>query len=245
MERSLITFQNVQKIYRNRSIALREATFEVKQGEFVFVTGNSGSGKSTLLKLLHKVEKPTSGSIFISNVNIARIGTKHLRRNIGFIFQDFRLLPKKTAYENVAYVLECIGKNPFKIPKMTMEALEQLGIADKSKSYPNELSGGQQQRVAIARAIVNKPLIMLCDEPTADLDDTNTSLIMKYLKALNATGTTIMMATHDTRIVESMDKRILYIENGRVEVRNSKEFLFDLTTFRHAQTNENIKESMD
>jgi cell division transport system ATP-binding protein len=213
----MIEFQGVQKIY-NRKVAIKSANFKVDEGEFVFLAGPSGAGKSTILKMLYKAEKPNSGTIMIYNRNIKKIRTKILRRNVGVVFQDFELslLKNKTAFENVAYVLESLGKNPFQIKKQTAKALERLGILDKSKQYPNELSGGEKQRVAIARAIVNKPDIIVCDEPTGNLDSENEAIVMHYLNELNAEGKTIIMTTHNETILKEERKRILWVDDGRI-----------------------------
>ncbi|QST03074.1 ATP-binding cassette domain-containing protein (plasmid) [Pontibacillus sp. ALD_SL1] len=225
----MIEYQAVQKIY-NRKIPIKSASFSVSKGEFVLLAGPSGAGKSTLLKMLYKEEKPNSGNIIVYNRNIRKIRTKKLRRMLGVVFQDFEatLLKNKTAYENVAYVLESLGMSPFRIRKQTEEALDRLGILDKAKQYPSELSGGEKQRVAIARAIVNKPEIILCDEPTGNLDAENEKIVMHYLNELNQEGATILMTTHNVNILNEERKRILWVSDGKVsdyiveDVKNKK-----------------------
>lgn len=213
----MIEYQSVQKIYQ-RKVAIKSASFSVEKGEFVFLAGPSGAGKSTLLKMLYKSEKPNSGSITLYQRNIKRIRTTKLLRNIGIVFQDFEasLLKQKTAYENIAYVLASQGKNPFKLKKPVMEALKKMGIEEKANHYPSELSGGEKQRVAIARAIVNQPDILICDEPTGNLDNENAKVVMHYLNELNANGVTILMTTHNENILREEQKRILWVEDGSV-----------------------------
>ena len=214
---TMIEYQSVQKIYQ-RKVAIKSASFSVEKGEFVFLAGPSGAGKSTLLKMLYKSEKPNSGSITLYQRNIKRIRTTKLLRNIGIVFQDFEasLLKQKTAYENIAYVLASQGKNPFKLKKPVMEALKKMGIEEKANHYPSELSGGEKQRVAIARAIVNQPDILICDEPTGNLDNENAKVVMHYLNELNANGVTILMTTHNENILREEQKRILWVEDGSV-----------------------------
>lgn len=214
----MIEFKKVRKVYNKKNEIIADVTFKVEQGEFVFLVGPSGAGKSTLLKMLYKMEKPTSGVISIFDRDVRKIRRTKLRRKVGIVFQDFEtsLLKNKTVYENVAYVLESQGKNPFKIKKQALEALERLGILDKQKSYPHELSGGEKQRVAIARAIVNKPEILICDEPTGNLDQENAEVVMGYLNQLNEEGATIVMTTHNFYILEKQNKRTLLVENGEV-----------------------------
>lgn len=214
----MIEFKNVRKVYNKKNEIIANGTFRVEQGEFVFLVGPSGSGKSTLLKMLYKMEKPTGGTISIFEKSVKKIRRTKLRRSVGIVFQDFEtsLLKNKTVYENVAYVLESQGRNPFKIKKQALEALERLGILDKQKSYPHELSGGEKQRVAIARAIVNKPKVLICDEPTGNLDQENAEVVMDYLNQLNDEGATIVMTTHNFYILEKYNKRTLLVEDGEV-----------------------------
>lgn len=215
----MIEFNHVKKTYNKKTEVIKDATFKIAQGEFVFLVGMSGAGKSTLLKMLYKAEKPSSGSIKLYQREIKKIRRTKLRRTLGIVFQDFEatLLKNKTAYENVAYVLESQGQNPFKIKKKAMDALEKMGVLDKMKHYPHELSGGEKQRVAIARAIVNKPEILICDEPTGNLDPENAEIVMDYLNQLNQEGTTIVMTTHNATILEKEKKRTLLVADGVVQ----------------------------
>lgn len=214
----MIEFRNVQKLYKKeKHVAIKDASFLIKKGEFVFLVGPSGAGKSTLLKMIYKAEVPTTGTISIFERNLKKIRTSLLRRNIGVVFQDFQLLPQKTAYENVAYVLAILGKSPSFIKEKTMKALTRMGIEEHANKYPHQMSGGEQQRIAIARAIVNEPEILICDEPTGNLDSDNTWIIMNYLNELNRQGTTIVVSTHDELVIEKMEKRIIEVENGRVK----------------------------
>lgn len=219
----MIEFRSVKKVYNKKSYAVRNASFKIDQGEFVFLVGPSGAGKSTLLKMLYKEEKPSDGTVMVYHKDVKKIKTKVLRRNVGVVFQDFEstLLKNKSAYENVAYVLESLGENPFKIRKKALHALAKMGIVNKAKNKPNELSGGEKQRVAIARAIVNSPDILICDEPTGNLDEDTAEEIMTYIKELNQQGTTIIMSTHNKEIIRREKKRVIIVEGGRV-----KEFEF-------------------
>lgn len=215
----MIEFKSVKKTYNKKTNVIENATFKIDQGEFVFLVGTSGAGKSTLLKMLYKAEKPSSGSITLYKREIKKIRRTKLRRTLGIVFQDFEatLLKNKTAYENVAYVLESQGQNPFKIKQKAMDALEKMGVLDQMKHYPHELSGGEKQRVAIARAIVNKPEILICDEPTGNLDPENAEVVMRYLNQLNQEGTTIVMTTHNVTILEKEKKRTLVVNDGFVQ----------------------------
>ena len=215
----MIEFNGVKKTYNKKMVVIEDATFKIEQGEFVFLVGNSGAGKSTLLKMLYKAEKPSSGFIRLYQRDIKKIRRTKLRRSLGIVFQDFEatLLKNKTAYENVAYVLESQGQNPFKLKKKAMDALEKMGVLDKMKHYPHELSGGEKQRVAIARAIVNQPEILICDEPTGNLDPENAEVVMRYLNQLNKEGTTIVMTTHNATILEKEKKRTLLVADGTVQ----------------------------
>jgi cell division transport system ATP-binding protein len=215
----VIKLDNVTKIYKGEMVALRDATVEIEKGEFVFLVGPSGSGKSTFLRLLNREEKPERGHIFVAGKDIAELpGYKvpYLRRNIGSVFQDFKLLPSKTVSENVAFALEAIGRPRGHIKEAVPQILELVGLAQKSDNMPDELSGGEQQRVSIARAFVNRPLILLADEPTGNLDPATSVGIMKLLDRINRTGTTVVMATHDRGIVDTMRKRVIELERGRV-----------------------------
>lgn len=214
----MIRFDNVTKQYKTQhSPALREVDVEIERGEFVFLVGPSGSGKTTFLRLCLKEDKPTSGSVWVAGKNVGRLSSWRvplLRRQIGTVFQDFRLLPNKTVYGNVAFALEVIGKPRSHIRKVVPEVLDMVGLAGKEKRYPNELSGGEQQRVAIARAFVNRPDILIADEPTGNLDPNTSVGIMKLLDRINRTGTTIVMATHDAQIVDQVRKRVIELADG-------------------------------
>ncbi|MBW3619875.1 MAG: cell division ATP-binding protein FtsE [Actinobacteria bacterium] len=219
----MITLRNVTKTYKKGEkgevIALHDCTLEVAKSEFVFVVGPSGSGKSTFMKLLTREEHPDTGEIWVAGKNMATLKSwkvPMLRRQIGYVFQDFKLLSSKTVYENVAFALEVIGKPTPSIRRRVPEVLELVGLAEKSDALPHELSGGQQQRVSIARAFVNGPRLMLCDEPTGNLDPQTSIGIMKLLDRINRTGTTVVMATHDQHIVDSMRRRVIELDNGIV-----------------------------
>ena len=217
----LIELKNVYKKYPNGVNALCDVNLTISKGEFVFVVGESGSGKSTLIKLLYRQEKPTSGEVFVGGINVAKLRNGKvykLRRKLGIVFQDYKLLPKKTVYENVAFGLEVYGLKKDEVRKRTLKAIEQVGLKDKLRSYPHELSGGEQQRVSIARAIVNEPKVLICDEPTGNLDDRNANEVMKTIENINKElGTTIIMATHSSAIVNKMRKRVIEIVKGVVE----------------------------
>jgi cell division transport system ATP-binding protein len=192
---------------------------EVEKGEFVFVVGQSGSGKSTMIRLLLKQEEATKGEVFVAGKNLAQISSfkiPQLRRNIGTVFQDYKLLSDKTVFENVAFALEVIGRPKHVIDQRVPEILEYVGLSDKLNSYPDELSGGEQQRVSIARACVNRPLVLLADEPTGNLDPNTSVDIMRLLDKVNRIGTTVVMATHDQAIVDAMRKRVVELDKGRV-----------------------------
>jgi cell division transport system ATP-binding protein len=216
----MIRLENVSKTYASQDTpALREVSLEIAKGEFVFLVGASGSGKSTFLRLVLKEERPTTGSIHVLGKDLARLSNwkvPTLRRQIGTVFQDFRLLPNKTVNENVAFALEVLGKSRGVVRKVVPEVLELVGLADKADRMPDELSGGEQQRVAIARAFVNRPLILIADEPTGNLDPNTSVGIMKLLDRINRTGTTVLMATHDQAIVDQMRKRVIELELGRM-----------------------------
>ncbi len=216
----MIRFDNVTKAYPQQSRpAISDISLEISKGEFAFLVGPSGSGKSTLLRLVLKEEKPTRGHIHVAGRDLSRLSNwkvPALRRQIGTVFQDFRLLPNKTVRENVAFALEVIGKPRRAIRKTVPEVLDLVGLAEKSTRMPDELSGGEQQRVAIARAFVNRPLILIADEPTGNLDPATSVGIMKLLDRINRTGTTVVMATHDQAIVDQMRKRVLELEGGQL-----------------------------
>ena len=216
----LIRIDNVQKTYRNGVVALYDFNLSIKKGEFVFVIGASGSGKSTLIKMLYREEKPDKGSIIIGGINVAKLKNRKvyiLRRKIGVVFQDFKLLPKLTVFENVAFALELFGYDKVQIQKRVIEVLDLVGLKNKIRQYPNQLSGGEQQRVVIARAIANNPKLLICDEPTGNLDPDTSMEIMRVLEDINNLGTTVIMATHDRDIVNKMGKRVILIESGRLK----------------------------
>lgn len=216
----LIELKNVYKRYNNGVNALCDVNLQISKGEFVFVIGASGSGKSTLIKLLYRQEKPTNGEVYVGGINVAKLRNGKvykLRRKLGIVFQDYKLLPKMTVYENVAFALEIYGLKKSEVRKRTLKAIEQVGLKDKLRSFPDELSGGEQQRVSIARAIVNDPKVLICDEPTGNLDPKTSMEVMKVIESINTDlGTTIIMATHDEKIVNKMKKRVIVIEKGLV-----------------------------
>jgi cell division transport system ATP-binding protein len=213
----MIELQDVTKTYKAGSVALRGVSLKVDKGEFVFVVGSSGSGKTTLLRLLLREELPDKGRIIEAGrdiVNLPKWRVPYLRRNIGCVFQDFRLLPNKTVFENVAFGLEVIGRPASVVHQQVPQILELVALTSKSKSLPSELSGGEQQRVAIARAFVNRPLILLADEPTGNLDPTNSEGIMELMDRINKTGTTVLIATHDKVLVDRMRRRVIELDEG-------------------------------
>lgn len=215
----MIEMKDVYKTYPNGVIALNGISVRIKQGEFVYVVGPSGAGKSTFINMMYREEKPTSGSIMVNGVNLAKMKDSRvplLRRHIGVVFQDFKLLPKLTVYENVAFALEVIEESPKVMKKKVMEVLDLVGLKHKARFYPNELSGGEQQRVSIARSIVNSPKIVIADEPTGNLDPENSWGIMELFETINDRGTTIVMATHNREIVNTIKKRVIAIEGGKI-----------------------------
>ncbi|MCB1271456.1 MAG: cell division ATP-binding protein FtsE [Microthrixaceae bacterium] len=215
----MIKLENVTKVYKGEHVALRDASVDIQKGEFVFLVGPSGSGKSTFLRLLNREERPEKGTIHVAGKNIGELpGHKvpDLRRNVGAVFQDFKLLPTKNVAENVAFALEAIGRPKTAIKEAVPQILDLVGLGSKSKNMPDELSGGEQQRVSIARAFVNRPLILLADEPTGNLDPATSVGIMKLLDRINRTGTTVVMATHDRGIVDTMRRRVIELDNGRI-----------------------------
>lgn len=215
----LIRIRGVEKQYKNGVTALCNLNLRIKKGDFVFVIGASGSGKSTLIKLLHREERPNKGQIIIGGIDVAKLKNGKvykLRRKLGVVFQDFKLLPRLTVFENVAFALEIFGLPKDEIRDKTIKALELVGLKNKAKQFPNQLSGGEQQRVAIARAIVNGPKLLLCDEPTGNLDPDTSFGIMKVLEVINNMGTTVVMATHDKEIVDRMKKRVILLDEGKL-----------------------------
>lgn len=215
----LIEMQDVWKTYPNGTHALRGIDVKVDRNEFVYIVGPSGAGKSTFMKMIYREERPTKGQIFVNGFNIEKLKQRkipYVRRNIGVIFQDYRLLPKMTVYENISFAMEVIEAPKKLIKKRTMEVLDLVHLKDKANSFPGQLSGGEQQRIAIARAIVNNPDVIVADEPTGNLDPETSWGIMKLLEEINFRGTTIMMATHNKEIVNTMRKRVIAIENGLI-----------------------------
>jgi cell division transport system ATP-binding protein len=215
----LIEMQDVWKSYANGVMAVNGISVHIDKGEFVYIVGPSGSGKSTFIKMMYREELPTRGKIFIDGTDITKLKQKQipfLRRKIGVVFQDFKLLPKLTVYENIAFALEVIEENPRNIRKKVMEVLDLVNLKHKARSFPNELSGGEQQRVSIARSIVNNPTVVVADEPTGNLDPENAWTIMEIFERINNNGTTVVMATHNKEIVNRMVKRVIAIESGMI-----------------------------
>ena len=215
----LIRIRGVEKQYKNGVTALCNLDLSIKKGDFVFVIGASGSGKSTLIKLLHREEKPNKGQIIIGGIDVSKLRNSKvykLRRKLGVVFQDFKLLSRLTVFENIAFALEIFGLPKEEVRDKTIKALELVGLKNKAKQFPDQLSGGEQQRVAIARAIVNGPKLLLCDEPTGNLDPDTSYGIMKVLEVINNMGTTIIMATHDKEMVDKMEKRVILLEDGKL-----------------------------
>ena len=224
----MISIDKVTKIYDNGAVAINNISLNIKKGEFVFVIGSSGSGKSTFMKMLLKEVEPTEGKIIIDGININNISRKEvpfLRRKMGVVFQDFRLLPSKTVFENIAFALQVTEAPPKAIRRNVPAILAMVGLTHKAKVYPNELSGGEQQRVALARAIINKPPILLADEPTGNLDPETAWEIMELLKEINARGTTVVIATHARDIVDEMKKRVITLQKG--VILSDKEGVYD------------------
>ena len=215
----MISMRNVSKCYPNGSNALENVNIEIKKGEFVFVVGPSGAGKSTFIKMIFREELPSEGSLVVNGRNVTEMTLKdvpYLRRGLGINFQDYRLLQDKTVYENVAFAMQVVEAPRREMQKRVNTVLDLVGLKDKVKSFPTQLSGGEQQRVAIARAIVNNPMVVIADEPTGNLDPETSWDIMKIFDRINKDGTTIVMATHDKSIVDTMKKRVIAIENGRI-----------------------------
>lgn len=221
----MIKFENVSKIYpvsnsrKKETIALQDVSFEIRKREFVSIVGRSGAGKTTLLKLILGEEKPTFGKIFFDGQEITRLKPGELfklRRKIGTVFQDYKLLPKKNTYENVAYVMEALGFSDFEIRRDVPRVLEIVGLLEKANNFPHELSAGEKQKLAIARALIHRPEVILADEPTGNLDPYNTSEIIRLLLKIHEMGTTLVLATHDKDIVNSLEKRVVTLENGKI-----------------------------
>ena len=220
----MIEFKNVSKKYGTGTVAVDNANFTIEKGEFAFLIGNSGSGKSTIIKMMLKEEEPSSGNIFINGTDITKIKPSkvpYLRRSMGIVFQDFRLLPDKTVYENVAFAMYVVRASQKHIRRQVPMVLSLVGLSQKAKMYPNELSGGEQQRVALARAIVNNPSMLIADEPTGNLDPNTAWDIMELLNDINLRGTTVVVATHAKDIVDKMNRRVIRIEHGNI-VRDEK-----------------------
>ena len=215
----MIEFRNVNKRYDTGTEAVHNANFKIDKGEFAFLVGSSGSGKSTLIKLILKEEEPTSGNIIINGKDTTFVKARrvpYLRRSMGVVFQDFRLLPDKTVYENVAFAMYIVKATPRHIKRQVPMVLSLVGLSAKAKMYPNELSGGEQQRVALARALVNNPSMIIADEPTGNLDPDTAWEIMNLLNDINLRGTTVVMATHAKNIVDEMNKRVIHIDKGNI-----------------------------
>ena len=215
----LIRIKDVTKTYKNGVTALYNVSLNIKKGEFVFVIGSTGCGKSTLIKTMYREEKPTSGTITVGGLDVTKLRNSKvykIRRKIGVVFQDYKLLPKLTVFENVAFALEIFGLPKSEVYNKVIKVLDLVGLKNKAKHMPTELSGGEQQRVAIARAIVNGPKLLICDEPTGNLDEKTSMEIMKVLNEINKLGTTIIMVTHDRGIVKKMNKRVVLLDSGRI-----------------------------
>ncbi|HWR06395.1 cell division ATP-binding protein FtsE [Sporomusa sp.] len=215
----MITMSEVSKVYNNGSVALADVSVDIGKGDFVFVVGPSGAGKSTFIKLIFREELPTSGRLVVNGRNVVDMMSKevpYLRRGLGIVFQDYRLLPNKTVYDNVAFAMQVIEASRREMQKRVHNVLELVGLRHKIRTYPSELSGGEQQRVAIARAIINNPVVVIADEPTGNLDPDTSWEITKVFDTINKAGTTIVMATHDKTVVDAMKKRVIAIEKGRI-----------------------------
>ena len=228
----MIVFENVSKIYDQNVPGMMDASFHIEKGEFVFLVGPSGSGKSTLIKLVLKQLEPTDGRILVAGRNLhtlRRSKVPLLRRNIGCVFQDFKLLPNKTVYENVAYALEVVGEHRRSIRRKVPEILNLVGLSDKTNSMPHEISGGEQQRVSVARAFGNHPPLLLADEPTGNIDPETSTGIMQLLLRINRTGTTVVIATHDREMVDRMRRRVIALDSGRL-VRDERRGVYDSET---------------
>lgn len=215
----IIRFQHVKKQYKTGVTAIHDLSLNIEKGDFVFIIGSTGCGKSTLVKMIYRAEKPSSGKILVGGIDVAKLRDSKvykIRRKIGVVFQDFQLLARSTVYENVAFALEVFGLPKSEIYSKVLKALDLVGLKHKAKNYPNQLSGGEQQRVAIARAIVNGPKLLICDEPTGNLDENTSWGIMNVLEEINKLGTTIIMVTHDNEIVDRMKKRVILLDSGRI-----------------------------
>lgn len=221
----IIELRNVTKKYSNGTTALRDISISIEPGEFAYLVGPSGAGKSTFMRLLYRELRPDKGSAKIVGFDLIKMKKRQiplLRRSVGVVFQDYKLLHKKTVYENIAYAMEVVGKKPYEIRKRVMEVLDLVGLKHKVRSFPEELSGGEQQRIAIARSIANAPKLLIADEPTGNLDPENSWEIMNLLERINLQGTTVLMATHNSQIVNTLKHRVIAIENGHI-VRDQEE----------------------
>ena len=226
----MILFENVSKIYSPTSIALQDVTLEIKPHEFVSLVGPSGAGKSTILKMLIAEETPTEGRVLLDGMEVTGLTLgelPYLRRRVGMVFQDYKLLPQKTVYENIAFAMEAAGKKDAEIEKSVPEALEIVDLVEKQEHFPHELSGGEKQRVAIARAIINQPDVLMADEPTGNLDPANTWEIVRLLQKVNELGTTVLLATHDKQIVDYLGRRVVSLERGKV-IRDEMKGKYDM-----------------
>ena len=219
----MIYFNNVSKIYKD-AVALEDITIAITAGEFVSIVGHSGAGKTTLTKMILADDSPTEGTVFFESINVHRLKNKDLtklRRRMGVVFQDFKLLSNKTAYENIAFAMEAVGKTDEEITSDVPHVLELVDLGHRLQHFPNQLSGGEQQRLAIARAIINQPELIIADEPTGNLDPINTHEIVQILKKINDLGTTVILATHNRGVIESVGSRVITMENGKV-IRDTK-----------------------
>ena len=239
----MIRLHNVTKVYDNSVVALREVSLEVSKGEFVFLVGPSGSGKSTMLRLMMREDRPDSGEVWVAGKHASSLPAwkvPHLRRSIGTVFQDFKLLPNKTVFENVSFALEVTGRSRHVVRNQVPQVLKLVGLSNKADRQPRQLSGGEQQRVSIARAFVNRPLILLADEPTGNLDPATSVGIMRILDRINRTGTTVVMATHDHAIVDAMRRRVVQLDDGRV-IRDQRSGAYEI----RVQSNVKAAEAME
>ncbi|HEY4494028.1 MAG TPA: cell division ATP-binding protein FtsE [Candidatus Paceibacterota bacterium] len=220
----MIYFDNVSKIYKKNSVALQNVTLTIPSGEFVSVVGHSGAGKTTLTKMILAEEAPSEGTVFFESINVHKLKNKdltRLRRRIGVVFQDFKLLSNKTAYENIAFAMEAVGKSDAEIASDVPHVLELVDLGSKIMHFPSQMSGGEQQRLAIARAIINQPELIIADEPTGNLDPINTHEIIQILKKINDLGTTVILATHNRGVIDSIGRRVITMENGKI-IRDDK-----------------------
>ncbi|OGZ78828.1 MAG: cell division ATP-binding protein FtsE [Candidatus Staskawiczbacteria bacterium RIFOXYB1_FULL_37_44] len=224
----MIRFEKVTKIYSDETIVLQDVSFEIKEGEFVSIVGKSGAGKTTLVRLIMGLEVPTSGQVFFQGKNVNEIDSSEMqkiRRKVGGIYQDYKLLPNKTVYENVAYIMEVEGKEKEEIESEVPKVLEIIGLKEKFNNFPKELSGGEQQRLAIARALINQPDIIIADEPTGNLDPYNSYEVISLLEKVNRAGKTVVLSTHDREIINKLGKRVITVENGKI-IRDEAEGRF-------------------